>query len=71
MTTIAERVAHLDWTRTASDLDTQGWAVLPTLPTPDECDQDRRALRTRRRAYCSHETWGFLNCIWRRGAIGA
>ncbi len=39
MTAIPERVAQLDWARTASDLDTQGWAVLPTLLTTDACDQ--------------------------------
>ncbi len=38
-TVIPERVARLDWTRTASDLDAQGWAVLPALLTPDECNQ--------------------------------
>jgi hypothetical protein len=31
------RVAHIDWTQTAHDLDAQGCAVLKGLLTPDEC----------------------------------
>ena len=36
--TAAARVAAIDWTQAASDLDAQGCAVLKGLLTPDECD---------------------------------
>jgi hypothetical protein len=35
---IPERVAQLDWTRAAAELDRQGWAILPALLAPGECD---------------------------------
>lgn len=36
------RLAAVDWTAVASDLDGQGFAVLQGLMTPDECDQIAR-----------------------------
>lgn len=36
--TIAARVAAVDWGRVASDLDTAGWARFPKLLTPAECE---------------------------------
>jgi len=37
MTEIAERIAELDWTRIAADLDARGCAATGTLLTPAEC----------------------------------
>lgn len=37
--TIAERVASLDWSAMASELDAHGCAVAPQLLTPDECEE--------------------------------
>jgi hypothetical protein len=34
---IADRITNIDWQKTASSLDDQGWAMLPTLLTPDQC----------------------------------
>ena len=36
---IADRIAAIDWGGVAASLDTQGFAALPTLLDPDECDQ--------------------------------
>ena len=36
---IAARVAAIDWTRVASDLDAAGWARFPKLLSPAECRQ--------------------------------
>jgi len=32
------RIGQLDWSRIASDLDAQGWAILPALVETDACD---------------------------------
>jgi hypothetical protein len=37
-TTPNDRAAKVDWPAVAADLDAQGWAVLPGLLTPGECD---------------------------------
>lgn len=37
-TDAADRVAAIDWRATTSDLDGQGWAVVPKLLTPPECE---------------------------------
>jgi uncharacterized protein len=34
---IAARVEAIDWRATATDLDSQGWALFPNLLTPAEC----------------------------------
>src|SRR5690349_21717472 len=36
--TIAARIAAVDWTSTATALDAQGWSLLPDLLTGAECD---------------------------------
>ncbi|MGQ0661797.1 2OG-Fe(II) oxygenase [Sphingosinicella sp.] len=36
--TIASRVARIDWTAVAANLDRSGWAIAPGLLTADECD---------------------------------
>jgi hypothetical protein len=36
-TAIAARVTSIDWQKTTSSLDEQGWAMLPKLLTPDQC----------------------------------
>jgi uncharacterized protein len=36
---LPERVERLDWPRAASELDAQGWAVLPKLLRPEECER--------------------------------
>ncbi|MBV9881634.1 MAG: 2OG-Fe(II) oxygenase [Sphingomonadaceae bacterium] len=33
-----DRVASIDWTEIAATLDAQGWAILPDLLSPGECD---------------------------------
>jgi len=37
--TIAQRIHDLDWTSLTSDLDTQGYALTPSLLSPSECEQ--------------------------------
>lgn len=34
---LAARIAAVDWRRAGDDLDAQGWAILPSLLTRDEC----------------------------------
>ena len=34
---VAERVAAIDWERVATDLDADGYAILPSMLSPDEC----------------------------------
>jgi hypothetical protein len=36
---LAERVDGIDWPRAERDLDAQGWAVLPNLLRPEECER--------------------------------
>jgi hypothetical protein len=36
--TLTSRVAAFDWDRVSADLDREGWAILPGLLAPDECD---------------------------------
>ncbi len=38
-TEIAARIAALDWAGVAASLDGEGWAVLPRLLSPRECDE--------------------------------
>jgi len=38
MSTLKERVAHMDWAQAEADLDDQGCALLPSLLTPGECE---------------------------------
>ena len=34
---VAERVAAIDWERVATDLDADGYAILPSMLSPEEC----------------------------------
>jgi hypothetical protein len=36
--TLTARVAAFDWDRISADLDREGWAILPGLLAPEECD---------------------------------
>jgi uncharacterized protein len=37
--TVAKRIGAIDWAAIATDLDSQGWAVIPKLLAGSECDQ--------------------------------
>ncbi|MDF2765149.1 MAG: proline hydroxylase, partial [Rhodospirillales bacterium] len=39
---VADRVAGIGWERAESDLDAQGWAVLPKLLQAEECERTSR-----------------------------
>ena len=53
MRTLTERVAALDWVRISAHLDREGWAILPGLLAPEECDAVA-AMYGRTDAFRSH-----------------